>query len=69
MASIQVSIILYRLITININRLLGQNQAEIIMKVISDYGIASKVGYFVMDNASNNNTMIEALSESSYALI
>jgi hypothetical protein len=33
-----------------------------IMEVINEYGIASKVGYFVMDNASNNDTMIVALS-------
>jgi len=31
------------------------------MEVINDYGIALKVGYFVMDNASNNDTMIKAL--------
>jgi len=36
------------------------------MKVINDYGIVSKVGYFMMDNASNNDTMIEALSASMY---
>ena len=31
------------------------------MEVINDYGIALKVGYFVMDNASNNDTIIKAL--------
>jgi len=36
------------------------------MEVINDYGIASKVGYFMMDNASNNDTMIEALSTRTY---
>jgi hypothetical protein len=36
------------------------------MKVIDDYGIASKVGYFMMDNASNNDAMITALSASWY---
>jgi hypothetical protein len=41
---------------------LGLNQVEHVLKVISDYGIISKVGYFVIDNASNNNTIIEALS-------
>ena len=44
----------------------GQNQAESIMEVINDYGIASKVGYFVMDNASNNDIMIKALSRCMY---
>ena len=39
------------------------------MEVINDYGIASKVGYFVMDNASNNDTMIEALSQCRYTFI
>jgi hypothetical protein len=41
---------------------LGQNQAESIMKIINEYGIASKVGYFMMDNAKTNDKMIEALS-------
>ena len=40
----------------------GENQAQLIMKVIEEYGIASKVGYFMMDNAENNETMIRALS-------
>ncbi|KFY19846.1 hypothetical protein V493_07817, partial [Pseudogymnoascus sp. VKM F-4281 (FW-2241)] len=40
----------------------SENQAASIMEVINDYGIASKVGYFMMDNASNNDTMIYALS-------
>jgi hypothetical protein len=47
---------------------LGSNQAELIMKVINSYGIASKVGYFMMDNASNNDTMMEALSICMYSL-
>ena len=32
------------------------------MKIINEYGIASKVGYFMMDNAPNNDTMIAELS-------
>jgi hypothetical protein len=44
----------------------GQNQAESIMEVINDYGIASKVGYFMMDNASNNDIMMESLSTRTY---
>ena len=31
------------------------------MEVINDDGIALKVGYFIMDNLSNNDTMIKAL--------
>jgi hypothetical protein len=42
----------------------GENQAQLIMKVIEEYGIASKVGYFMMDNAENNETMMRALSTS-----
>ena len=40
----------------------GENQSQLIMKVIEEYGIASKVGYFMMDNAENNETMIRSLS-------
>ena len=45
----------------------GQNIAGCIMQVINDYGIASKVGYFMMDNADNNDTMMEALSVRTYS--
>jgi hypothetical protein len=37
----------------------GENMAEAIMEFIREYGIASKVGYFMMDNATNMNTMID----------
>lgn len=47
----------------------GKNQALSIMEVINEYGIATKVGYFVMDNATNNDTMIQALSTCMYNLI
>ena len=40
----------------------GRNQAELIMRVIKEFGIALKVGYFMMDNAENNETMMRALS-------
>ncbi|OWT42236.1 hypothetical protein VFPPC_18636 [Pochonia chlamydosporia 170] len=36
--------------------------ADCVMEIINDYGIASKVGYFMMDNADNNGTMMKALS-------
>lgn len=32
------------------------------MKVINDYRIVLKIGYFVIDNVGNNDTMIDALS-------
>lgn len=41
----------------------GENMAEAIMEFIREYGIASKVRYFVMDNASNMNTMIDQISD------
>ncbi|KID81519.1 transposase-like protein [Metarhizium guizhouense ARSEF 977] len=40
----------------------GPNMADCVMEIINDYGIASKVGYFMMDNADNNGTMMKALS-------
>ena len=42
---------------------IGENQALVAIQVISDYGIALKLGYFVMDNASNNDTLVVSLSE------
>jgi hypothetical protein len=39
----------------------GWNQAQSVIRVINDYGIVSKVGYFIIDNASNNDTIIKAL--------
>ncbi|KAM3549930.1 hypothetical protein ARSEF4850_008599 [Beauveria asiatica] len=32
------------------------------MDVIDDWGFASKLRYFVMDNAGNNDTMMKCLS-------
>lgn len=39
----------------------GENQAELIINVINDYNIAWKLGYFVMDNATNNDTAVRAV--------
>ncbi|KAM4061804.1 transposase-like protein [Hirsutella rhossiliensis] len=41
----------------------GENMAEAIMEFVREYGIASKIGYFMMDNASNMNTMIDKVSD------
>ncbi|KAM4062361.1 transposase-like protein [Hirsutella rhossiliensis] len=41
----------------------GENMAEAIMEFIREYGIATKVGYFMMDNATNMNTMIDKVSD------
>lgn len=36
----------------------GENQAGYVMKAIVDFGITSKLGYFMLDNASNNDTLM-----------
>jgi hypothetical protein len=37
--------------------------AEIVMEVLREYGIEEKLGYFVGDNASNNDTLVRHLAE------
>lgn len=39
----------------------GENQAELFADVLKDYELTNKIGYFVTDNASNNNTAINVL--------
>ena len=34
-----------------------------IIRVINDYAIVSKLGYIVMDNATNNDTLVVLLLE------
>jgi hypothetical protein len=41
----------------------GKHIAEAIMEFVQEYRIASKVGYFMMDNTSNMNTMIDKISD------
>jgi hypothetical protein len=41
----------------------GENMAEIVLKVFEDFGILpSQVGYFTLDNASNNDTAIASIA-------
>ena len=40
----------------------GENQAEIIWNLLDEYGVFNKNGYFIMDNAPNNDTMVENLA-------
>lgn len=40
----------------------GSHLAEAILEVVDEWGFASKLGYFVMDNAGNNDTMMRSLS-------
>jgi hypothetical protein len=40
----------------------GENMAKYVMDAIDYYGIASKLGYFQMDNAGNNDTLLHSVS-------
>jgi hypothetical protein len=44
----------------------GENLALVLIDVIRDWEIAYKLGYIVIDNASNNNTIMQALSTGTY---
>jgi hypothetical protein len=41
----------------------GENIAKGIGAIISKFNLQDRIGYFVLDNASNNDTCIEALAE------
>jgi hypothetical protein len=41
----------------------GENQARVVSEVIMSFGIEGNLGYFVGDNAPNNNTLCAALSK------
>jgi hypothetical protein len=41
----------------------GVNISDTVATILRDYGIADRIGYFVLDNADNNDTAIEALGE------
>ena len=47
----------------------GEHIAQLVLDVVQDYEIASKLGYFMMDNASNNDTIIVELSIRKYIYI
>ncbi len=40
----------------------GENLAPIVLDILQDYGITHKLGYIQMDNATNNDTLMAALS-------
>jgi hypothetical protein len=41
----------------------GERLAEVVTLTLTNYGItAEKLGYFVLDNASNNDTAVAALA-------
>ena len=39
----------------------GENMAQQIIAVIQDYNIASRLGYFVLDNANTNDTCVDTV--------
>jgi len=39
------------------------NMEEIVMEVLREYGIEEKLGYFVGDNASNNDTLVRHVAK------
>lgn len=41
----------------------GENQAKVVIAVILDFQIATKLGFFVGDNDSKNDTLCASLSE------
>ena len=41
----------------------GVNIAEEVIKVIKDFSIGDQLSYFILDNASNNNTAIKAIAK------
>jgi hypothetical protein len=41
----------------------GENMAHSLMEVLDDYQIKSKIGYFMTDNACQNDTMLQIISD------
>jgi len=41
----------------------GENQAASFLKVVEPYSITEKIGYFTLDNASNNNTALQYIAK------
>lgn len=39
----------------------GENQAEILIAIIKEYDLSKKIGYFVTDNATNNDVAIDCV--------
>ena len=47
----------------------GENQAEVLWRVIEEYGLGEKLGFFTLDNATNNDTCLETLRGISFHYI
>src|SRR6266480_3755072 len=42
---------------------MGENLAAVLLDVIRDYRIQNRLGYFMGDNTSNNDTMLQMVAE------
>lgn len=47
----------------------GENQAEHVLLCINQYDLASKLGYFMLDNATNNDTLMQHIQKGTLNLI
>ena len=45
-----------------------ENQASHFLEVIKDWNLFDNIGYFVLDNASNNDTAMASISEIFHSL-
>ena len=44
----------------------GINIAQVVFNVVGEYKIKSQIGYFVLDNASNNNITVNLILRTFY---
>ena len=44
----------------------GANQAQIVLDVIGEYKIGGRIGYFMLDNASSNDTAVDLIMRTLY---
>lgn len=40
----------------------GENLAAVVIEVVTEWNIQGNLGYFMMDNADNNDTMIKTIA-------
>lgn len=40
----------------------GENMAEVLLQIFKDYKIGGRIGYFMADNATSNDTRIHAVT-------
>jgi hypothetical protein len=46
----------------------GESLAKAVLEALEEWGFISKLGFFIMDNAPNNDTMMKALQRGDYPL-